>query len=190
MRTLYRSVLRGSFLHPPPPRLMTEISPLGIKGLGPLSSPSPNRHLSRKLSFELRRQTFSCSPSRRVSVATTTTSKVPAHLPPTSHRPPPCVPCRGHEAVGLSVRSPYQVVHSWQEQAHPLHKLLRPRGGWCVTVLTLQGEACFHRFHAPQTSPSGSRGLAVQGMARGRWAIACADAVWCVCAKLYINIPV
>lgn len=70
----------------------------------------------KSLSFELRRQTFSNAPSRRVSIATT--SKVPECPPPTSDLLPPCVPFRWQQAAGTSLRSPYQMFHSWQEQVH------------------------------------------------------------------------
>ena len=44
----------------------------------------------------------------------------------------------------MSLRSPYQMFHSWQEQVYLLNKLHEQHRGWGVIFLPLQKEGCFH----------------------------------------------
>lgn len=100
--------------------LLVKIPNTDIKRLESLSSPSPNWHLSQKRVLWTQETDFL---PERVSIATTASSKVPECLPPTSDFLPPRVPFRWHQAVGMSLRSPYQMFHSWQEQVYLLNKL-------------------------------------------------------------------
>ena len=44
----------------------------------------------------------------------------------------------------MSLRSPYQMFHSWQEQVYLLNKLREQHRGWGVIFLPLQKEGCLH----------------------------------------------
>lgn len=142
--------LVGESLMAAPPPLFVKIPNTDIKRLESLSSPSPNWHLSQKRVLWTQETDFL---PERVSIATTASSKVPECLPPTSDFLPPRVPFRWHQAVGMSLRSPYQMFHSWQEQVYLLNKLLKLQRGWCIIFPQLQRQGCFHQLCCPSGIP-------------------------------------
>lgn len=71
---------------------------------------------------------------------------------------------QGCQAGGMSLGSPYQMFHSWQEQLHLLNKLLKLRESWFIILLQLQRQGCCHLLSKPEESLSSVERLIVQGL--------------------------